>query len=146
MSAEREGLKPIFASLASSAFLIYLDPQHGTNSVRTLVVSQMLAASAGLLLYLSLGPGYLSGGGAMLVTIALMILLDACTRPRSRPRSASPSAPGTRATCSSSGRPSPSRPPSSRCKGSPCGRSPTPTNAESEECTALKTNRGGPTT
>jgi hypothetical protein len=29
----------LFASLAASAFLIYLDPQHGTNSVRTLVLS-----------------------------------------------------------------------------------------------------------
>lgn len=26
----------LFASLASSAFLIYLDPQHGTNNVRTM--------------------------------------------------------------------------------------------------------------
>lgn len=71
----------LFASLASSAFLIYLDPQHGTNSVRTLVVSQMLAATTGLLLYLAFGPGYLSGGCAMLVTIALMILLDAMHPP-----------------------------------------------------------------
>ena len=39
----------LFASLASSAFLIYLDPQHGTNSMRTLVLSQMLAALLGLL-------------------------------------------------------------------------------------------------
>lgn len=29
---------------ALSAFLVYLDPQHGTNSVRTLVLSQMMAA------------------------------------------------------------------------------------------------------
>lgn len=71
----------LFASLASSAFLIYLDPQHGTNSVRTLVLSQMLAATVGLLLYLALGPGYLSGGGAMLVTIVIMILLDAMHPP-----------------------------------------------------------------
>lgn len=66
----------LFASLASSAFLIYLDPQHGTNTTRTLVFSQMLAASIGLLAYLMLGPGYLSGGSAMLATIVLMILLD----------------------------------------------------------------------
>ena len=71
----------LFASLASSAFLIYLDPQHGTNSVRTLVVSQMTAATVGLLLYLWLGPGYLSGGCAMVVTITLMILLDAMHPP-----------------------------------------------------------------
>ena len=29
----------LFASLASSAFLVYLDPQHGTNTVGTLVLS-----------------------------------------------------------------------------------------------------------
>ncbi|MFD2784499.1 hypothetical protein [Hymenobacter rubripertinctus] len=29
----------LFASLASSAFLIYLDPAHYTNSTRTLVIS-----------------------------------------------------------------------------------------------------------
>jgi len=28
----------LFASLASSAFLIYLDPQHGTNTMRTLTI------------------------------------------------------------------------------------------------------------
>ncbi|RCJ40654.1 hypothetical protein A6770_37505 [Nostoc minutum NIES-26] len=66
----------LFASLASSAFLIYLDPQHGTNTVRTLVISQMLAATIGLLTYLALGPGYLSAGSAMILTIVLMILLD----------------------------------------------------------------------
>ncbi|GIV96756.1 MAG: hypothetical protein KatS3mg057_1413 [Herpetosiphonaceae bacterium] len=66
----------LFASLASSAFLIYLDPYHGTNTIRTLVVAQMLAASTGLAIYLFLGPGYLSGGSAMIVTIVMMILLD----------------------------------------------------------------------
>lgn len=71
----------LFASLASSAFLIYLDPQHGTNTVRTLILSQMVAASVGLGLYLAFGPGYLSGGSAMIVTIVLMILLDAMHPP-----------------------------------------------------------------
>lgn len=66
----------LFASLASSAFLIYLDPQHGTNSVRTLVVAQMIAAGLGFVSYLLIGSGYLSGGTAMVVTIVLMILLD----------------------------------------------------------------------
>lgn len=66
----------LFASLASSAFLIYLDPQHGTNTVRTLVAAQMLAATIGLITYLLLGNGYLSGGIAMVITIGLMILLD----------------------------------------------------------------------
>lgn len=66
----------LFASLASSAFLIYLDPQHGTNTVRTLVTSHMMAASIGWIAYLIFGSGYLSSGTAMVVTIVLMILLD----------------------------------------------------------------------
>ena len=79
----------LFASLASSAFLIYLDPQHGTNTVRTLVLSQMLAAGVGFLTFLTLGPDspllpgsrYLSGGVAMVATIVSMILLDAVHPP-----------------------------------------------------------------
>lgn len=71
----------LFASLAASAFLIYLDPQHGANSMRTLILSQMLAATLGLILFLMLGAGYLSGGLAMLGTIVLMIVLDAMHPP-----------------------------------------------------------------
>lgn len=71
----------LFASLASSAFLIYLDPQHGMNSVRTLLVSQLLAATLGLALFVALGPGYLAAGGAMVATITLMIVLDAVHPP-----------------------------------------------------------------
>ncbi len=66
----------LFASLASSAFLIYLDPLHGTNAVKTLVLSQLIAATLGLLAYLWLGAGYRSGGAAMVATIILMILVD----------------------------------------------------------------------
>lgn len=66
----------LFASLASSAFLIYLDPQHGTNSVRTLTLAQITAALIGFVTYLGLGPGYISGGTAMIGTIVLMIVLD----------------------------------------------------------------------
>jgi CBS-domain-containing membrane protein len=66
----------LFASLASSAFLIYLDPQHGTNTMRTLLVAQIMAATIGWIMYMILGSGYLSGGVAMVVTIVLMILLD----------------------------------------------------------------------
>jgi CBS-domain-containing membrane protein len=67
----------LFASLAASAFLIYLDPQHGTNSVRTLIISQMMAATLGLLAYFFLGAGYWSAGTAMIASIVLMILLNA---------------------------------------------------------------------
>ena len=66
----------LFASLASSAFLIYLDPQHGTNTLRTLVTAQIMAATVGLITHLIFGSGYLSGGVAMVITIGLMILLD----------------------------------------------------------------------
>ena len=66
----------LFASLASSAFLVYLDPQHGTNTVKTLVLSQIMAASIGLVLFLLLGPGYMSGGLAMILSIVLMIVFD----------------------------------------------------------------------
>lgn len=66
----------LFASLASSAFLIYLDPQHGTNSVRTLVSAQMMAAAIGWLTFLGFGPGYAAVGTAMVITIVLMIVLD----------------------------------------------------------------------
>ena len=66
----------LFASLASSAFLIYLDPQHGTNRVRTLVVAQPGAAVVGWLLFTVLGPGYAAAGSAMVAVIALMIGAD----------------------------------------------------------------------
>ncbi len=66
----------LFASLSSSAFLIYLDPQHGTNSVRTLLISQLMAAGLGFITYTTVGSGYLSGGLAMVITIVLMIVLD----------------------------------------------------------------------
>ena len=71
----------LFASLASSAFLIYLDPQHGMNSARTLLVAQLSAATLGFVIDVLLGPGYLAGGLAMILTITLMILLDAMHPP-----------------------------------------------------------------
>lgn len=66
----------LFAALASSAFLIYLNPQHGTSTVRTLILSHLLAALLEWTTYLVLGFDYLSGGSAMVVTIVLMIVLD----------------------------------------------------------------------
>jgi CBS-domain-containing membrane protein len=71
----------LFASLAASAFLIYLDPEHGTNQIRTLVIAQVSAAVLGLLTYTIIGPGYPSGAVAMVITIGLMILLDAVHPP-----------------------------------------------------------------
>jgi CBS-domain-containing membrane protein len=66
----------LFASLASSAFLIYLDPQHGTNAIRTLVSAHFMAAALGWAAYEGIGPGYLAAGGAMVAIILLMIVLD----------------------------------------------------------------------
>lgn len=71
----------LFSSLASSAFLIYVDPQHSVNEARTLVLAQMSAAILGLLCFTALGPGYLSGGVAMVLAIAAMVLLDAMHPP-----------------------------------------------------------------
>lgn len=73
--------KLLFASLASSAFLIYLDPEHGTNSARTLILAQTLAALLGWAAFSLLGPGFWAGGVAMVAVIALMILLDAVHPP-----------------------------------------------------------------
>lgn len=66
----------LFASLASSAFLIYLDPEHGTNSVRTLAFSHISAALIGWGTYALLGPGYAAAGSAMVLTILLLVLTD----------------------------------------------------------------------
>jgi CBS-domain-containing membrane protein len=56
--------------------LIDLDPQHSANSVRILITAQLMAATLGFLTYFVLGSGYGSAGCAMVMTIALMILLD----------------------------------------------------------------------
>lgn len=71
----------LFASLASSAFLIYLDPTHRTNSTKTLVLSQIMAGLIGYGAGHWLGPGYLAAAGAMILAIALMIGLDALHPP-----------------------------------------------------------------
>lgn len=71
----------LFASLASSAFLIYLDPEHSMNQIRTLVLAQIGAALLGLLSFTLLGPGYVSGGLAMVLAIVAMIAFDAMHPP-----------------------------------------------------------------
>lgn len=70
------GQRLLFASLASSAFLIYLDPQHGTNSIRTLVSAHMGAATIAVTIDLAMGAGYAAAGVSMVVAIILMITLD----------------------------------------------------------------------
>lgn len=71
----------LFASLASSAFLIYLDPEHGTNRARTLAISQIGAAVLGFIAFAAIGPTYAAGAGAMVATITLMIMVDAVHPP-----------------------------------------------------------------
>lgn len=66
----------LFASLASSAFLIYLDPEHGANRLAALVGAQVVAALTGWAGYALLGGGYLSAGVALVATITIMIWAD----------------------------------------------------------------------
>ncbi|HVE72025.1 MAG TPA: HPP family protein [Thermoanaerobaculia bacterium] len=71
----------LFASLASSAFLIYLDPEHGTNRVRTLAISQCGAAVLGFIAFAVIGPSYAAGASAMVAAIARIIVVDAVHPP-----------------------------------------------------------------
>lgn len=71
----------LFASLASSAFLIYLAPQHKSNALRTLVGSQLGAVLAGVAARQVLGAGYWAAACAMIVVIVAMIFLDSVHPP-----------------------------------------------------------------
>lgn len=71
----------LFSSLASSAFLIYLDPKHPTNRVRTLVIAQLSAALIGFIIYILVGPGYLSAAISMVIAIAVMLAAKAMHPP-----------------------------------------------------------------
>lgn len=71
----------LFASLASSAFLIYLEPRHTANTLRTLLISQVAAALVGFAAFMVFGPDYTAAAIAMLVIIALMIGLNAMHPP-----------------------------------------------------------------
>ncbi|MGJ7917066.1 HPP family protein [Massilia sp. LXY-6] len=66
----------LFASLASSAFLVYLDPGHAANQTRTLILAQLGSAVIGMLAFLALGPGYVSAGVAMVAAIVAMVVFD----------------------------------------------------------------------
>ena len=66
----------LFASLASSAFLIYLDPQHPTNSIYTLAMAQISAALIGIGVIKLIGPGYTSAMLAMVLAIFFMVILN----------------------------------------------------------------------
>ena len=71
----------LFASLASSAFLIYVDPEHPTNSVRTLVLAQGCAVLLGFGADWLCGAGYLAAGVAMVGTILVTVSLRAMHPP-----------------------------------------------------------------
>jgi len=71
----------LFAPLAASAFLVYLDPEHKTNRVRTLVLAQGAAALTGFAAHALLGPSYWVAGAAMVAVIFGMILARAMHPP-----------------------------------------------------------------
>ena len=71
----------LFASLASSSFLIYRDPQNQMNSLYSLLVSQTSGAVLGLASYLLFGAGYGAAGFAMVTTVFIMIVFDAIHPP-----------------------------------------------------------------
>ena len=75
------GQQLLFTSLASSAFLIYLNPRHATNRVRTLVLAQGTAAVSGVILQRLLYPGFGAAAAAMVLTIVVMILINALHPP-----------------------------------------------------------------
>jgi CBS-domain-containing membrane protein len=66
----------LFASLASSAFLIYYAPLDRMNGVRLMVLAQGIGCCAGVLASLLLGGGYGAAALAMVATIVLLIALD----------------------------------------------------------------------
>jgi CBS-domain-containing membrane protein len=71
----------IFTSLGSSAFLVYLDPEHPTNRVRTFLLAQGSAALLGFGSVSLLGTGFLAAGVTMVLTVVLVITLDAMHPP-----------------------------------------------------------------
>ncbi len=71
----------LFASLAGSAFLIYHDPRHQMNTVRTLIFGHLVALCVGLLTSWTLGNSYAAAATAIVACISLMILLDAVHPP-----------------------------------------------------------------
>jgi CBS-domain-containing membrane protein len=71
----------LFAYLASSALLIYLDPRNATNAVRALVIAQLSAAGLGWVTFWAFGPGYAAAGAAMAAAVVVMVALDAVHPP-----------------------------------------------------------------
>lgn len=66
----------LFSALASSAFLIYLDPMHASNSVRAVTASHLVGAFVGMGAAWVLGHSYGAAGLAMVVTILIMVVAN----------------------------------------------------------------------
>ena len=71
----------LFASLASSAFLIYVDPGHAVNRIRTLLIAHGSAATIGVAVDLLLGTGYVPAAISMTATILVTLALKAVHPP-----------------------------------------------------------------
>lgn len=71
----------LFSTLASSALLIYLEPGHNMNRVRTLVMSQIGCACIGLAALKTFGSGYVASSVAMTAAIFGMVIVDALHPP-----------------------------------------------------------------
>ncbi len=66
----------LFASLASSAFLIYRDPGHPMNGVRVMMIAHIVGVDLGVVAALLFGAGYAAGAAAMVTTSVALVLLD----------------------------------------------------------------------
>jgi CBS-domain-containing membrane protein len=66
----------LFASLASSAFLIYRDPGHRMNSLRVVVSAHVVAVAWGIGAESLFQPGYLAAAVSMVGTIIALIVFD----------------------------------------------------------------------
>jgi CBS-domain-containing membrane protein len=64
----------LFASLASSAFLIYREPTHNMNSVRVMTGAHLAATVLGVGCAFVLGSGYVAAAVAMALTITVLVL------------------------------------------------------------------------
>ena len=71
----------LYASLASSAFLVYRDPGHQMNTVRVMVTAHVVGVLFGIGAALLLRPSYAAAAVAMVGTIVALVLLDAVHPP-----------------------------------------------------------------
>ncbi|MGI8550373.1 MAG: HPP family protein [Dehalococcoidia bacterium] len=65
----------LFASLASSAFLVYREPAHPMDGIRQTIPAHLIGVGLGVGAALLLHPGYIAGAVAMTSTILVLVLL-----------------------------------------------------------------------